>query len=348
MLRTRPEGLKKTGTSGTPVKLISNYFTLQIKTTVTFRLHKVTFDPEIDHIPKRKALLRVKEVELGPYLFEGTQLFTTRQYGPADCSFRVSFPDKPEESWGVMIEYVRDCQKAEPVTSQLFNVLLKKAQEQLELVLLGRSYFDSSHRIDIPQHRLQLWPGFVTSMRQMESDVLLNVDLTFKVCRTDNVFSLMKEVRNTNPTNFKQACEAAIVGSVVMTTYNKKTYKITSIDWDSKPTDTFQITRKDVTETISFMEYFTKKNVRITIRGQPMLISAATRKDIRRGDLGNKVLPPEICFQTGLNDDMRADFRLMKDIGQHLHMQPHSRLAQTISFVDRMIKNPNVSELCIY
>ncbi|OXA45717.1 Protein piwi [Folsomia candida] len=329
------------GKSGTVQRFFVNYFQLQMKKTIEFRLYLVNFDPEIDHIPKRKALLRMREADIGPYLFEGTQLFTTRIIPIENLRFEASFPDKPDDVWTVNIDFIRQCDRREPVVTQLYNVLLKKAQETLALTLLGRFYFDSEQKIDIRQHRLQLWPGFVTSIRQMERDVYLNVDPTFKVCRTETVFDLMKEMRQTSR-NFKGDIEAAVIGTVVMTTYNKKTYKITGINWDIRPTGSFTVSRGGVESQVTFVEYFEKKGIRLNA-SQPMLVSAPTKRDIRRGDVGDKILPPEICYQTGLNDEMRSNFRLMKDLAGHLHMAPQQRIQQTVQFVRRMIESEEVT-----
>lgn len=157
----------------------------------------------------------------------------------------------------------------------------------------------------------------------------------------------MRNIRQQNPNTFRQSCEAAIVGSVVMTSYNRRTYKITSIDWNTKVTDNFTITRKDISRQTTFKDYFEKKGVTLQQMGQPLLVSSPSARDIRRGDTGDKLLPPEMCYQTGLNDDMRANFRLMKDLAIHLHQPPPQRLSKCTQFVERMKENDAVSNYFI-
>jgi aubergine-like protein len=309
------------------------------------RLYLVTFDPVEDNIRKRRALIRQQEAIIGPCLFEGTQLFTTKELPEAALNMVVFFPDKPEQQWHVKIQFIRVCDPLEPVVTQLYNVLIKKAQQILELSLLGRFYFDHMAKISIQAHRLQLWPGFITSMRQMENEILLNVDLTFKVCRTDDVLSFMKEVRTHNPQNYREACETALVGTVVMTIYNRQTYKIDAIDWDLKPSNTFEQTKKGETRTVTFIDYYRSKGYEVQNQNQPMIISKATKSDIRRGDIGDRILIPEMCYQTGLSDDMRADFRLMKDISMHLHMAPSDRIHKTVEFMRKMVEKAEVIKI---
>lgn len=126
-LRTRPDNWNKIGTFGSQQKMFANYFLLQVKKTVVFRLYYVHFQPEIDNVRKKKALMRTKQEELGPFLFEGTQL-SKRDHPSRESNFVVFFPDKPHEQWEVKVEYQRDCSESEPVMAQLCNVLLRKAQ----------------------------------------------------------------------------------------------------------------------------------------------------------------------------------------------------------------------------
>ena len=133
-------------------------------------------------------------------------------------------------------------------------------------------------------------------MRQMEQSVLLNVDLCSKVCRTDDVFSLMRDMRKEFPNDFRRKCELAIVGTIVMTLYNRKTYRVDAIDWDMKPTSTFERTRRGVTQQITFLQYFTEKGVQIQFPSQPMLISRRGQQEgtFDEGTLaGDKFFIPE-------------------------------------------------------
>lgn len=313
-----------------------------MKKTIEFFLYKVTFSPEIETIGKRSKLLHTLDDQLGPYLFEGVQLFTTHIIPPEHMSLTASFPSHPEQEWTVTIQFIRPCDPGEPVVTQLYNVLVKSCQEIHGLTRLGQYYFDATQKIDILHHKLQLWPGFVTSIRQMEDDVLFNVDLTFKVCRTESVYTLIRSIRDSTRGDFRKECEAAIVGSTVMTIYNSRTYKITGINWDQRPTDTFEARVKGVLTQVSFLQYFKKKGLDIQ-PSQPMLVVGPTKRDIRRGHTGDKILPPDISYKTGIDNEMRRNFKLMKDLATHFHLPAQGRINQIVKFVRSMIENPLVS-----
>ena len=87
-------------------------------------------------------------------------------------------------------------------------------------------------------------------MRQHESDILLNVDLQFKHMRTDNVYDLLLECQGPNA---RREFTSRIIGGVVLTYYNNKTYKIDDVDFQSTPASTFKM--KDGTE-ITYKDYF--------------------------------------------------------------------------------------------
>ena len=120
---------------------------------------------------------------------------------------------------------------------------------------MGRSYFDHRQAINIPEYNLDLWPGFITTLKQHESELLLCVEVTHKVLCTDDVLTVMNGVRERvgaqDPARWKGAIADGLVGTVVMTTYNRKTYRVDDIDWNKNPGHTFPLKGQEV----SFMDY---------------------------------------------------------------------------------------------
>ena len=70
--------------------------------------------------------------------------------------------------------------------------------------------------------------------------------------------------------------------------------------------------KKDGTK-ISFLEYYQNRyGLRITDHKQPLIVSMPKLADQRRGFDQPIILIPELCNMTGLSDEQRADFKLMK------------------------------------
>jgi len=62
----------------------------------------------------------------------------------------------------------------------------------LNMVQIGRSAsYDQSAAISIPAHKLQVWPGYVTSVEEYEGGLLLMCDVSHKVLREETAYELM-------------------------------------------------------------------------------------------------------------------------------------------------------------
>jgi len=341
IVRSRPENLaSKMGVNGVAIKLLANYFVLQKKRGWRMNLCRVEFEPEMDNTKVRKKLLRMHEKRLGQYVFDGQTLFLLTELTD-DTKVLMSTHEETKVEYKLSIRFSREMTTSEPLSFQFYNIILRKCQQGLDLELLGRYYYDSKAKIEIRNHRLELWPGFVTSMRQQESEMMLNVETTHKVIHSTNVFQKMREIRERAPEDrMREEIEKTLVGVVVMTKYNKKTYKIAGIGWDVKPTSTFPTKDGEMT----YMNYYsTKYGLNIQNGGQPLLLSKPSKKDLHRGQTGPIYLVPELCHETGLTEGMRSNFRLMKDLSEHLHMVPEKRAVATQNFVDRISQTVDVS-----
>lgn len=166
-------------------------------------------------------------------------------------------------------------------------------------------HFRFVFQIDIPQHQLQLWPGYVTSIRQHEVDILLCAEVANKVMRTETVYDIMDHCRRHEGNNYQAAVQQAIRGMTVLTGYNNKTYRIDDVDFTLSPMSTFQTRDGDVT----YFDYYQRKyNLTIRDPNQPLLISLPSARDIRAGQDRNISLIPELCRATGMSDGMRNDY----------------------------------------
>lgn len=112
-----------------------------------------------------------------------------------------------------------------------------------------------------------------------EQGCLLNIDVCFKVIRTDSVLKLMEELRTTAEKRSQDGTDAVqqgMTGCTVVTKYNQKTYRVDRVDFAQSPATTFD---KQGTPT-SYAEYYkTKYNEEIKNQNQPLLIN----KDRRTG-----------------------------------------------------------------
>lgn len=100
---------------------------------------------------------------------------------------------------------------------------------------------------------MQLWPGYQTSIRQHEKDILLCAEIAHKVMRTETVYDIFRRCQE-NARDFREDFKRHIIGLTVLTDYNNKTYRINDIDFHKTPRETFSMKGEKVT----FMDYYYK------------------------------------------------------------------------------------------
>lgn len=66
--------------------------------------------------------------------------------------------------------------------------------------------------------RLELWPGYTTSILQYETDILLSADVSHKVLRQSTVLDYLYELYNTKKDFYNEATKR-VVGQIVLTRY---------------------------------------------------------------------------------------------------------------------------------
>lgn len=77
----------------------------------------------------------------------------------------------------------------------------------------------------------------------------------------------------------------------------------------------------------TFMDYYHERyNIRITDKNQPMLVSMPKDRDRRGGRTDPVLIPPEMCIMTGLTDEQRSNFNLMKSLSVYTRQGPAQRM----------------------
>lgn len=142
--------------------------------------------------------------------------------------------------------------------------------------------------------------------------------------------------------NFQENCAKTLIGEIVLTRYNNKTYRIDDFDWNQNPTSKFKL--HDGSET-SFVEYYQKHHkIEIHDLKQPLIVHRPKKRDMRPGQEGPLLLLPELCTLTGLTDAMRADFQVMKDIAVHTRVPPEGRWKSLQGFIEKISQHEEVQK----
>lgn len=353
-VRSRPSAsFDKKGTvqhrSQPKPRIISNYYGFQMRPGFRMMVYAVKIEPQEDNQKVVRAVMATQKTRLGSYLLTGLQLFLTRPVPEDLLMFMTTLEANPEQPYTVQLEFVRDVDPAEATVFQFYNTVVRTMQYMMKFKLLGRHFFNPDQRQQFPNWRLELWPGFQNSIRQQEAGLMMNVEGVWKVLQTTDIFTMMQNIRRENPETFQRSCENAIVGMTVITRYGNslkgtRAYKISRIDFQANCLSTFETKSNDGPVQKSYVDYYREKyNVVIRVPAQPMLVSEPKLRDVRRGQTGDIYLVPELCYPCGLNEELRGNFRLMKDLAVCLHQPPGERVDQMQNFVRALKGNTDVS-----
>uniref|UniRef100_A0A673H1T9 Piwi-like protein 1 n=1 Tax=Sinocyclocheilus rhinocerous TaxID=307959 RepID=A0A673H1T9_9TELE len=324
----------KTGVSGTAIELRANFMRLLSRPLWALYQYHVDFKPPMESRRLRSALLFQHEETLGKaHTFDGAILFLPNKLHNTTvlCS-----ETRNGEKVEITVTLTNELPPSSPVCLQFYNILFRRILRILNMQQIGRHYYNPDDPFNIPQHRLTIWPGFMTTILQYESSIMLCSDVSHKVLRSETVLDFMYSLRQQcGDQRFPEACTKELVGLIILTKYNNKTYRIDDIAWDHTPNNTF---KKGDTE-ISFKNYFkTQYGLDITDGNQALLVSHVKRLGPSgRPPPGPAMLVPEFCYLTGLTDKMRADFNIMKDLASHTRLSPEQREGR----INRLISNIN-------
>ena len=333
-MTTRPPTAKiKVGSKGAPFNAYTNAFKIQKRPNWNLVQHRVDFKPDEDVTKMRKTLVKLGEKELkGEYLFDGTMLFATRKLD--GTVLNVNDPSSGK-IFQISIREVGEVQPQDFAYIQLLNILVRKMMEKMQLAQVDRHYFDPKAAVNLTEYKLELWPGYITSIRQHEQDMLLGCEMKMKCMRMDSALDQIGTIIKANKANYKTAVGRALIGTRVITKYNNRTYCVDDIVWDKNPATTFP--DRKTGSAVSFIQYFKQRyNVEVKDLKQPLLMSNPTKQMKRAGIETPVMLIPELCNMTGLTDDQRADFKLMKAFTTASAPTPPERIKSLQRFAERV------------
>ncbi|TNV83116.1 hypothetical protein FGO68_gene11586 [Halteria grandinella] len=323
-----------------PVKLMSNCFRLinnHAGGQKDIQKYSVKYDPEIPDTSKiefkvEKSIRDEAKKDLENYFLVNKNIY----------SYTLMKDDKTYEGehegvkYQVTIAWSKSIKNGDIELYSFYSLFFKQLMKKMSFERLGRNCFNPKAAVKLSNHGLEIWPGFYSAMQKLDGGALIQIDLTNKVIRQDTVLSFIQELESKGKS--REFINQELQFKVVVTSYgkDKRTYRVERVDFDRSPESTFPC--KDGTQ-ISFGAYF-KKQYNIDVReiNQPLLVSKNERT-------GTEIcLIPEICEMTGLTDQHRANFNLMKDMAQILHKSPMDRREEAKKLIQEMEKQERVKK----
>lgn len=334
--------IKYVGTAGRKMTFVANYVKLDVECAKGVVEYEVRFSPEIDYRNERfHCLYQHSELIGNTRSFDGgSKLFLPMRL-PDEITTMTSTTQSGQEVT-VKLRFRQVRLFGDPECVQLYNVLFRRIMATLKYCQMNKNFYNPRGSILIPQHKLEVWPGYVTAVDEYKGGLKLQCDVSHRVLRTETVRDLLVDLHQRKVANFKAEAEKQLLGSIILTRYNNKTYRIDEIDFEKNPMDCFS---RSNGEKISYVDYY-KQQYNLTIRDarQPLLMNRPRAKAQGEDNVSKLIsLIPELCYLTGLTDTMRSDFKVMKDVGAHTRITPNQRNLALKKYVDSVYASPEAT-----
>lgn len=341
--RTRPpERVDTVGKAGDPVRLYCNYFKIINKPDWVLYHYHVDYAPQIESRGMRIGLMKNHDA-LFPAnkAFDGSTLYSlTRLHD--EVTQVASRRETDGEIITITLKRVAEIAPKSPSFVHLFNLVFRRCLKLYGMKEIDRNYYDMTTKINIERYHLEMINGFSTSIALYEEHLLLNAEIIHKLLHKTTVYEVMMNMYNQsrNDNDFRAQCSAEILGRIVMTKYNDKTYRINDIAWEANPTNRFEQMRGGET---SFVDYYQAHySLKINDLQQPLLSILPSARDKRRGVTKPILLIPELCILTGVDEKMRMDFNFKKAVEQYSKVGPNDRCTRLSQFIGRFRSNEKV------
>jgi len=338
------------GKEGVAKNVASNYLKLKCEANKGVFHYEVDFEPRIDNRQECFRLLNSLGNLTGPVKsFDGRKLFlpmkldnvvtqgtATHSTTGDTVTVKINFKSKREMG-------------ADRDVIQHYNILFNRIMRVLKFSQHKRNFFDPKATINIKQHNLQVWPGYVNAVDEYEGGVMLQIDLKSRVLRTESVRDVLVAksrpgARGGASGDWKRDAQRELLNTSVLTRYNNRTYKISDVDWDKNPSSTFSIEGKGE---MTYVDYYQKQyGIAIKDMKQPLLLSTPEKTSRSEENVLKTIaLIPELCMLTGMSEAMRADFRIMKEVGNYTRATPQARIDGMREFLKRIHESEEASKV---
>lgn len=325
---------KVTGTKGMPLSnVVTNSFRLECDANKGVFEYEVLFNPLVSDSVQtiRKCVYQGKEFFGNVSIFDGKVLRLPHKLDDEKTKFNVTSETGVESE--VTLKFQKKIRIAECIP--LYNLLFDKVFRILEFIRDGKKVFNPRDPPVIPQHKLELWPGYVKSVDELHGGLMLTMDVSHKVLSKSTIYDKIREVsRSSRAASWKDDLKKQMITRIVITKYNNRSYRIDDFDFERSPKTSFDVNGRDM----SIIDYYKEQyNIKIQDENQPMIVC---RKEMRLSGRPKQeieiLLVPELCYMTGLGDEQRRDFRVLKDMSTYTKMSPGQRIAAYKSFVDNL------------
>ncbi|XP_074604114.1 piwi-like protein 1 [Brevipalpus obovatus] len=343
-INTIPPSVRITfGEGGTPIRLLSNYYRLITPKDAIIHAYRVDFEPPVESVRMRCELVYEKrELFDSAYVFDGeNEIKSIRKLDPKVTLTVTAIRKSDNQQIAMTIRHTSTAAWEDPEMIRLYNTQMRKNLRSIGMVQIGPHYYNKNDIKALHDGELQIWPGIITAINEHDGGILVVNDVVHKVVRSQTVYEMLRELVRVE--NFRNLAGQQLSGKIVIVTYNNRTYRIDDIIFDKNPT-TYTFQRRGAE--CNLKDYYKEQhNVTIRDERQPLLLVKPTEPQRRGGDQNQNqpiVLIPELCFMTGLTDQMRSDLDLEREMGVITRADPVEHATALNNFIQKYTSDDRV------
>ena len=328
--------------------IMANYVPILVTPNKELQMYRIDFEPSVESASLMRFLFKeaAKEKFTGRPIYDGVHECRSEQK-LTDKVTSVRVKDKGEEEKEYRVTF----------TNTGTTIM---GSEMIRTYNLHMKEFFRIMKFFSPQPGLHVHPaqsfnvgedimilrGFKTAANiHDEGRLLMNFEAAHKLIQRRNVCELMHKIRrNSQGGDFREAIQSALTGKLVVTSYNKRAYRVEEVDFSSNPQSKFS--KKDGSE-ISYIDYFKSVyNYDVKDKMQPLLTVIPSNKRRRGDEEPDRVIKliPEMCNIAGLTEEQRNDNRLKMDLIRASQVPPKIRVEQLRSFLEAFHKTERIQE----
>nr|ASW22512.1 ExPiwi1 [Nematostella vectensis] len=219
------KGFNTVGGVGQQIQLATNHFALTMRGDQDcLYQYSLEFSPDLEHKAKRMQAIRSIENTIGEvWLYDKGQMMFLPVQLPDEitcCQGSIRRRDTPEGvPVQVTITYRCDVLANSPSFGQVLNTIMARIQQTLGMKRIGDRYFYTEDPFVIPQHRIEILPGFRTSIQHHDNGYLLGLDVAHKYLRSETVVEFLHNLSQRMPNHDSYTDEATrqLCGEIVLT-----------------------------------------------------------------------------------------------------------------------------------
>lgn len=147
---TRPNKKPQSYRDGHRIQLSANFFRLPKLPEWSIYKYQTEFEPECLLARLRNAMIAQHKDQIGGFIFDGVQLFVTRELPNEVTVFESRAKD--ETVYKITCKFTKVVSPNSRDYIQVLNLILRRANAALNWKLVNRSYYDANAMVNVPNY----------------------------------------------------------------------------------------------------------------------------------------------------------------------------------------------------